>query len=179
MATASRLAWAMARDHRLPAHRTLAQVPRPSGGPPWATVLVAGSSALIVVTLGGNPDALTTLFTASTLLPAILYTATVVLYAWVARRHPPAFETPFQLGVWERPVVIGALWWLGYELVVLLAPAQFRPAQTYALGAVALGAVVHMSMRIVDPAAMTSQLPLDQDTPPHPDTGPAGEQPLW
>ena len=129
MATASRLAWAMARDRRLPAHQLLTRVPRATGGPPWATVLVAGASALIVVTLGGNPDALTTLFTASTLLPASLYTGTVVLYAWTTRRHgPPTKDGSLRLGRWERPVVAGALGWLGVELVILLAPARFRPA---------------------------------------------------
>ena len=175
MATASRLAWAMARDQRLPAHQLLARVPRATGGPPGATALVAAASAAIVITLGGNPDALTTLFTASTLLPAILYTATVVLYAWAARHRPltQPDETSFRLGRWERPVVAGALGWLGVELVILLAPAQFRPAQGYALAAVAVGAVVYLLMRLTEPAAMTSQPPPTH----HP--GPAGEQPLW
>jgi len=82
-------------------------------------------------------------------------------------------ETPFRLGRWECPVVAGALAWLGVELVILLDPAQFRPAQGYALGAVALGGVVYLGMRLAEPAAMTSQ------PPPDPDPGPAGEQPLW
>jgi hypothetical protein len=145
-------------------------------------VLVAGSSALIVVTLGGNPDALTTLFTASTLMPAILYTATVVVYLWTTqRRHAPTEldQAPFRLGSWERPVVAGALGWLGVELVILLAPARFRPAQTYAMAAVAVGLVVYALMRLVEPAAMTSQPAPAQDTPPVPDAGLAGEQPLW
>jgi len=178
MATASRLAWAMARDRRLPAHRLLARVPRATSGPPWATLLAAGASATIVVTLGGNPDALTTLFTASTLMPAILYTATVGLYAWNARHRPSAPHTPFRLGAWERPVVAGALAWLGIELVILLAPAQFRPAQAYALGAVALGLVVYTLMRVAEPAAMTSQ-PRPSQPDPQRDPAPAGEQPLW
>ncbi|HEV8649562.1 MAG TPA: APC family permease [Actinomycetes bacterium] len=55
MATASRLAWAMARDRRLPAHQLLAQVSRARGGPVWVVLLVAGASALILVTLGGTP----------------------------------------------------------------------------------------------------------------------------
>ena len=179
MATASRLAWAMARDRRLPAHQLLARVPRATGGPPGATVLAAGASATIVVTLGGNPDALTTLFTASTLLPAILYAGTVGLYAWTTRRStPPAEDGSFRLGRWERPVVAGALAWLGIELVVLLAPAQFRPAQAYALGAVALGLVVYTLMRVAEPAAMTSQ-PRPSLPDPQRDPALAGEQPLW
>jgi len=179
MATASRLAWAMARDRRLPAHRLLARVPRPTGGPPWATLLAAGASALIVVTLGGNPDALTTLFTASTLLPTIVYTGTVGLYAWTARRHgPPSEDGSFRLGRWERPIVAGALAWLGIELLVLLAPARFRPAQAYALAAVALGLVVYAVMRVAEPTAMTSQPP-PVGPPPDPDAALFGERAPW
>jgi len=98
----------------------------------------------------------------------------VLLYLWTARHHPPAEDGSFRLGRWERPVVAGALAWLGVELVVLLAPARFRPAQAYALGA--LGAVVYALLRLAEPAAMTSQ---PQPSPPDPDTRPAGEQPLW
>jgi hypothetical protein len=94
------------------------------------------------------------LFTASTLLPAILYTATVALYVWATRRHaPPMEDGSFRLGAWERPAV--------------------------ALGAVALGAVVYALLRLVEPAALASQPPPAQDTPPAPDAGPAGERPLW
>ena len=100
----------------------------------------------------------------------------MLLYLWTARHHPPAEDGSFRLGRWERPVVAGALAWLGVELVVLLAPARFRPAQAYALGAVALGAVVYALLRLAEPAAMTSQ---PQPSPPDPDTRPAGEQPLW
>jgi hypothetical protein len=65
---------------------------------------------------------------------------TTVLYLWTTRHGtPPPEEAPFRLGRWERPVVAGALTWLGIELVILLAPAQFRPAQACALGAVAMG----------------------------------------
>jgi amino acid transporter len=157
MATASRLAWAMARDGRLPAHQLLARVPRAKAGPVFSVLLVAGASALIVVTLSGNLDALTTLFTASTLLPAVAYAGMVGLFAWPARRALPMEPAVFRLGIWERPVVVGALGWLGYELVILLAPAQFRPAQTYASAAVALGAVVYLLMRAMEPVAMTRQ----------------------
>jgi amino acid transporter len=183
MTTASRLAWAMARDRRLPAHQLLARVPRATSGPVYAVLLVAGASALIVVTLGGNPDALTTLFTASTLLPAILYTGTVTLFLWTARRMPLIEQGSFRLGGWERLVATGALGWLGYELVVLLAPAQFRPAQGYALAAVALGAVVYILMRVAEPVAMTSQPAteeiLTQDAASDQDTASFGEQASW
>jgi amino acid transporter len=156
MVTNSRLAWSMARDRRLPGHRVWSRVPRATGGPTWATLLVAGVSAAIVLLLGTRTGALFTLFTASTLMPAILYAATVVLYVVVARRVK--VESPFfRLGRFEWPVVIGALLWLGYELVILLGPAQFRGAQRYALGAIALGAVVYALMWALEPYAMRNE----------------------
>jgi amino acid transporter len=184
MTTASRLAWAMARDRRLPAHQLLARVPRATGGPVYAVGAVAGASALIVATLGANPDALTTLFTASTLLPAILYTGTVALAVWAARHAPPTTrQAPFTLGAWQRPVTVGALGWLGYELLVLLAPARFRPAQAYALGAVALGALIYLLLRLAEPDAMTRQPTtedlLTQNAASDQDTASFGEQAPW
>jgi len=47
-------------------------------------------------------------------------------------------------------------------------PAQFRPAQTYALAAVALGLVVYLAMRLAEPAAMTSKPPpIEPPSDPH------------
>jgi len=153
MATNSRLVWAMARDRRLPGHQFLASVPRATGGPTWATLLVAFLSASIVLVLRNNTDALVNLFTASVLMPAILYAATVVLYVAVARRAQPQ-PGYFHLGRWEGPVVVGALVWLAYELIILIAPSDFRSAQRYALGALLLGLVVFGLMLVIEPVAM-------------------------
>ena len=165
MATNSRLIFAMARDRRLPGHRALAQVPRATGGPAWATVLAAAISAAIVLVLRTDTTALFTLFTASTLLPAILYTATVLLYVFSARQSA-ADSRHFHLGRFEWPVVGGALLWLGYELIVLIGPSQFRAAQRYALGALALGVVVYGLMWLLEPEAMRTE------------PGPVGEEAL-
>jgi len=145
-------------------------VPKASGSPTWATGTVATASAAIVVSLSANPDALVTLFTAATLLPAILYTATVLVYARTAGRQPGP-RAGFRLGRWRRPVVAGALLWLSLELVVLLAPAQFRPAQRYVLAALALGLLVYGWLWATDPTALTTQ-----STPPPPWRG---EESLW
>jgi amino acid transporter len=153
MATNSRLVWAMARDRRLPGHQFLARVPRATGGPTWATLLVAFLSASLVLVLRNNTDALVNLFTASTLMPAILYTGTVVLYVAVARNSQPQHGY-FHLGRWEGPVVVGALVWLAYELIILIAPSDFRTAQRYALGALLLGLLVFGLMLVIEPVAM-------------------------
>jgi len=158
MVTNSRLIWSMARDRRLPGHQLLRQVPRPTGGPAWATALAAVLSAIIVLVLRDNTDALFTLFTASTLLPALLYACTVLLYVFTAHKERVERESGyFHLGRWEWPVIIGALVWLAYELVILLGPAAFRDAQKYALGAILLGIVVFVVMWLLEPAAMRQE----------------------
>ena len=62
-------------------------MPRATGGPPWATVLAAVLSGAIALALRTHIAALTTLFTASTIMPALLYAGTVLLYVSTARRR--------------------------------------------------------------------------------------------
>jgi amino acid transporter len=156
MVTNSRLIWSMARDRRLPGHQLLSRVPRATGGPSYATVLAAVIGAVIVFSLKSNANALVTLFTASTIMPALIYAATVLLYRATAHRIP---DEPgnFRLGRWEWPVVIGALIWLTYELIVLLGPHQFRTAQYYVLGAVGVGVVLYVVQLVSEPAAMRKE----------------------
>jgi amino acid transporter len=156
MTTHTRLTWAMARDRRLPGHQLLSRVPNATGGPTWATVLVAVVSAVPLVVVGSNTQALVDMFTAATLLPAIAYAGTVLLYATVARRikREPGL---FHLGRWEGPVVAGALIWLAYEFVVLLGPDRFRAAQLYAAAAMLLGLLVFALVWVLEPRAMRVQ----------------------
>ncbi len=154
--TNSRLIWSMSRDRRLPGWQLWQQVPRPTGGPSWATVLAAGLSAIIVLVLRTNTDALVNLFTSATLMPAILYACTVLLYAFTAGRIQRDSRF-FHLGRWEWPVVGGALLWLVYELVILIGPDDFRVAQGYAAGAVALGLIIYALMWMLEGAAMRAE----------------------
>lgn len=156
MATNARLMWAMARDRRLPGHQLLSRVPKATGGPTWATVLVAVAPAVPLVAVRSNTGALVDMFTAGTLMPAITYAATVLLYAAVAHRVRPE-PGYFQLGRWQRLVVTGALVWLAYELVILLVPDMFRAAQRYALAALLLGVIVFGLMWMLEPRAMRRQ----------------------
>jgi len=157
MTTHTRLTWAMARDRRLPGHQIFSRVPKATGGPTGATILVAVVTAAPLVLVGSNTQALTDIFTAATLLPAAAYAGTVLLYARVVRRikHEPGY---FHLGRWERPVVAGALIWLAYEFIVLLAPDRFRTAQLYALAAILLGVLVFALAWLLEPRAMRTQL---------------------
>jgi amino acid transporter len=156
MVTNSRLIWAMARDKRLPGHQVWSQVPRATGGPTWATVLAAVLGALITLVLRTHTSALETLFTASTIMPALLYSSTVLLYLFVGRRRRGA-EGHFSLGPWEIPVIAGALVWLAYELIVLIGPAEFRDAQYYVLGALGVGLVFYVVQWITEPKAMRTE----------------------
>ena len=153
MVTNSRLIWSMSRDKRLPGYQLWRQVPRATGGPTWATLLAAALGAAIVLVLRTHTTALVTLFTASTIMPAILYTATVLLYLFTARRRRGQ-RGHFSLGRWEIPVVAGALIWLAYELIVLIGPSEFRDAQYYVLGALGLGLLVYAGQWLLEPGAM-------------------------
>jgi amino acid transporter len=156
MTTHTRLTWAMARDRRLPGHQLFSRVPKATGGPTGATILAAVVTAAPLVLVGSNTQALTDIFTAATLLPAAAYAGTVLLYARVVRRikHEPGY---FHLGRWERPVVAGALIWLAYEFIVLLAPDRFRAAQLYAIVAILLGVLVFGLAWLLEPRAMRTQ----------------------
>jgi amino acid transporter len=156
MATNARVVWAMARDRRLPGHQLLSRVPKATGGPSWATVLAAVAPAVPLLVVRSNTDALVDLFTAGTLMPAITYTGTVLLYATVASRLRPE-PGSFQLGGWQPLVVTGALVWLAYELIILLGPDLFRAAQRYALIVVLLGVLVFGLTWLLEPRAMRRQ----------------------
>lgn len=141
MTSNSRLVHAMARDGRLPFAEALSYVPRPTGGPLWATIVAALIPMIIVLSFYSDPDALTQILGAATLLPALLYSATVLLY--IGTRHKQLHHADdFTLGKWEWPVVAGACLWLFVELCVFMIPADFRVAQMYVLGLIAVGAVV-------------------------------------
>jgi amino acid transporter len=156
MVTNGRLIFSMSRDRRLPGHQFLSRVPRAAGGPSWATVLAAVLSGVIVLVLRTSTGALATLFTASTIMPAVLYAGTVLLYVFSRRRGARGTESSYRspFGKWEIPVVAGALIWLAYELIVLIGPSAFRDAQYYALGALGLGLVFYVVQLVTEPRAM-------------------------
>src|SRR5216683_3028119 len=156
MVTNGRLIWSMSRDERLPGYQLWRRVPRATGGPTWATVLAAVIGALITLVLRTHTAALVTLFTASTIMPALLYAATVLLYLFTGRRRRAA-AGHFSLGRWEIPVIAGALIWLTYELIVLIGPGVFRDAQYYVLGSLALGALFYLGQWLLEPAAMRAE----------------------
>ena len=157
MVTNGRLIYSMARDRRLPGHKFLSQVPRSTGGPSWATVLAAVLGAIIVLALLSSTTALATLFTASTIMPALLYAGTVLLYVFTRRSGTGMF------GRWEWSIVAGAIVWLAYELIVLIGPGMFRDAQYYVLGSLGLGLVFYVIQLVTEPRAMRATPELESD----------------
>jgi amino acid transporter len=156
MVTNGRMIWSMSRDRRLPGYQLWRQVPRATGGPTFATVLAAVLGALITLVLRTHTGALVTLFTASTIMPALLYASTVLLYVFTARRHR-AVAGHFSLGRYEIPVIAGALIWLAYELIILIGPKEFRDAQYYVLGALGVGVLVYIGQWLLEPGAMRTE----------------------
>ena len=157
MVTNGRLIYSMARDRRLPGHQLLHQVPKATGGPPWATVLAAVIGAVITLALRTHTAALATLFTASTIMPALLYAGTVLLYIVTSRRRGGTGEPGTQahpFGRYELPIVAGAVIWLAYELIILIGPGEFRDAQYYVLGALGVGLVFYAVQLITEREAM-------------------------
>jgi amino acid transporter len=160
MVTNGRLIFSMARDRRLPGHQFLHQVPRATGGPAWATILAAVLSAAITLVLRTHTGALSTLFTASTIMPALLYAGTVLLYVLTSRRRGTRGDQGTQVrpfGRFELPIVAGAVIWLAYELIILIGPHEFRDAQYYVLGALGLGLVFYVVQMVTEREAMRNE----------------------
>jgi DeoR/GlpR family transcriptional regulator of sugar metabolism/amino acid transporter len=159
MVTNGRLIYSMARDRRLPGHQLLHHVPRATGGPPWATILAAVLGGAITLVLRTHTAALATLFTASTIMPALLYAGTVLLYIFTRRRGRQESQgTPLHpFGKFELPIVAGAVIWLAYELIILIGPAEFRDAQYYVLGALGLGLVFYVVQLVTEREAMRTE----------------------
>ena len=100
MATAARLVFAMSRDGRFPAHQLMRRVHPRTQTPIPARALIFAGGVVLMVALPG--EALLQLITASTILPILIYAATVVLYLRVRKRlerRKGAFDLgPFELG---------------------------------------------------------------------------------
>ena len=152
--TTTRLTWAMSRDQRFPGYQLFRQVSAGTGTPVAATVL---SGILIEIVLAvfaglgifaGQTSPLGYLFSTATLLPAIIYLATVILYIW-ARRKLPATQG-FSLGVFEWPIIVISIVWLLFELAIF-RDASFKEPWLYSLIMVGLGLIYFVYMLIARP----------------------------
>jgi amino acid transporter len=125
---ASRVAWAMSRDERFPGWKAMRRVSTAYRTPLIATVVVGVVLEVVLAAFAQSTSVLFKLFSAATLMPAIIYFITAILYV-VARRKLPA-ERGFNLGAWEWPVIIIALVWLVFELSIF-RDASFKDPWIY------------------------------------------------
>lgn len=137
MITGVRVTWAMSRDQRFPGWQQWNQISPTFHTPLKATLLYFFLAQLILAVFAHSETALFTLFGAATLLPAVMYASTVVLYL-VKRKSLPV-SGKFDLGAWEIPVLVVAVVWLAFELA-LFRDAAFKEAWLYVLVMVAIGA---------------------------------------
>ena len=155
--TGVRLTWAMSRDGRFPGHGLFSRVNSATDTPVWATVLILGLGVVWTLLI----ESASALFAASTLLPALIYTGTVLMYLFTRGRQAEMDVSEderqrrerFSLGRWEIPVVAVALVWLALELWILM-DAQFRTAQIYVLGMLAVGSLYYAFMRLRNPGVL-------------------------
>ncbi|OZG29899.1 amino acid permease [Williamsia sp. 1138] len=145
MAACSRQAFAMARDRRFPAHRLMSKVNPRTQTPIFATLLILVVGVVLLVALPG--DALIQLITASTLLPALIYGATVVLYL-VVRKRLEYKEGGFSLGRFELPIAVAALIWVVFALFVLVTPGDSTASNVIVAGLILMGGIYFAKMMI-------------------------------
>lgn len=153
MTTAARLVFAMARDGRFPAHRLMRKVHPRTQTPIPATLLILVAGAVLMVVLPGR--ALLQLITASTILPILIYAATVVLYLAVRKRLERK-EGAFDLGRFELPVAVLALAWLAVAFVVLVTPGEAFVAVLIVLGLLLVGGLYFVGLLMFDRTSLAA-----------------------
>jgi len=158
--TVSRLVWAMSRDERFPGHQIFKAVNKNTGTPLAATLLSGILIEVVLAVFAGygiisNPTNATatlfSLFSAATLLPAIIYLATVILYIYARRKLPQT--QGLRLGAWEWPVIVLAVIWLLFELSIF-RDASFAAPWLYSLVMFALGLIYFAWMLIARPKVL-------------------------
>jgi amino acid transporter len=135
----ARLVWAMSRDKRFPGWKWLSVVNPKTGTPLNAMMFMLVIGQIILAVFGFySADALFALFSAATLLPALIYAGTVLLYIVKRKSLPPT--KGFDLGKWETPVLVVSAVWLLYELAIFRGES-FRDPWLYVLVLLAIGGV--------------------------------------
>jgi len=143
--TASRVTWAMARDERFPGWKWMRKVSPKFGTPLISTVVVGVLLEIVLAAFADRSHALSNLFSAATLMPAIIYFVTVLLYVATRRKLPG--EHGFSLGKWENPVIAISIVWLAFELSIF-RDSSFSTPWIYVLIIVAIGLVYFAYMLI-------------------------------
>jgi amino acid transporter len=144
----------MSRDARFAAYRLLRRVNPRTHTPVPATILILVLGVVLMVALPGT--ALLKLIEASTILPAIIYGFTVVLYLAVRKRLDRK-KGAFDLGRFELPVAIGALVWSVAALFALVSPPAAIVPVLVVVGLLIVGALYFLRMLISDRHPMETE----------------------
>ena len=155
----SRIVFAMSRDARFPAHRLMQRVNPRTHTPVPATILIFVIGVILMVALPGA--ALLKLIVSGSILQAIVYLGTLVLYLAV-RRKLGRKEGGFSLGRFELPVAIGALAWVLVALFVLVSPAEAVVPVVITAGLIVVGGLYFLGMLIFNREALETE-PGDAD----------------
>lgn len=167
MMSSSRILYAMSRDGRFPGHQLFRRVSDTRSTPTWATFAIFVCAALVMLFVGSKPATLSNLFTATAILPALIYAATMVLFL-VTRSRLPQRSRYFDLGRWAVPIAVAALLWLCFELSALLLPSVFWTSVKIVGIFVGVGLVVFVYNLVVNRQAFEHEpgaVALDSDVP--------------
>lgn len=154
LTSGARTCFAMSRDKRFPAHQVMRRIHPRLQTPIPATILIVVLGILLMIALPG--DALIELITAGTILPAVIYGSTVILYLAVRGRLERK-KGGFDLGRFELPVAIGALIWSMFALFVLVAPGGSGVSVLIVVGLLVVGGLYFGYMLIFDRDALTTE----------------------
>ena len=141
----SRIVFAMSRDSRFPAHQIMGRVNPHTKTPIPATLLILVLGVILMVALPGN--AMLEMITAGTILPAITYGSTIVLYLAVRKRLERK-KGAFDLGRLELPVAIAALVWSAFAVFVLVTPESALVPVIIVVGLLAIGGLFFLWLLI-------------------------------
>ncbi|MFJ9468931.1 APC family permease [Streptomyces caniferus] len=154
MTACSRIVFAMSRDARFPVHRLMRRVSPRTHTPVPATILILLVGVVLMVALPGA--ALLELITASTILPAIIYGSTIVLYLTVRRRLERR-KGAFDLGRFELPVAVCALVWSVISLFVLVAPPEALVPALIVVGLLLAGGLFFLCLLLYNREALETE----------------------
>ena len=164
--TLTRLVWAMSRDQRFPGHQVFRQVNVGTGTPLVATIFSGLLIEVVLAVFAGlgifanQTSPLNYLFSAATLLPAIIYLATVILYASARHKLPPA--RGFSLGAFEVPIIVLAIVWLVFELLIF-RDTSFAVPWLYSLIMFGLGLIYFVWLLLARPAVLRTPPPEEEE----------------
>lgn len=142
-ATGARLIYAMSRDNMLPLSNVWKRIGARSQTPVPALLVSLGIGLALMIFGYTQGNAFGTLVSATALVPYIIYLLTVLVYA-MRRRKLEAIPGAFSLGRMGMPVMVVALVWLAAVILVLVLPAEFRPAVYVVAGWMVLAALWYL-----------------------------------